>query len=415
MEINIKDGYKVTEVGVIPDDWEVKKLKDCLIQNPDYGINAPAVPYLDNLPTYIRITDISEDGNFLAQNKVSVIHHNANNYFLEFGDIVLARTGASTGKSYLYNVKDGKLVFAGFLIRVKPDTQKLYPRYLKGCLETQAYWNWVKVMSMRSGQPGINSNEYSQLQIPLPPLAEQKAIAHALSDVDNLITAIDQLITKKRNIKQGTMQELLTGKKRLPGFSGKWEVKKLGDIGECIIGLTYKPENVKESGLLVLRSSNIADNQLKFDDTVFVDVEVTDKLMTKEGDILICVRNGSRQLIGKNALIDKKSEGLTFGAFMSVYRTKFYKYIFHAFQTNEIKKQIHENIGATINQITNKNLNSFEISLPPQIEEQKAIAEILTDIDKEIEALEKNRDKYKALKQGMMQELLTGKTRIIDN
>ncbi|MFN7499682.1 MAG: restriction endonuclease subunit S, partial [Dolichospermum sp.] len=85
------------------------------------------------------------------------------------------------------------------------------------------------------------------------------------------------------------------------------------------------------------------------------------------------------------------------------------------FQTNEIKKQIHENIGATINQITNKNLNSFEISLPPQIEEQKAIAEILTDIDKEIEALEKNRDKYKALKQGMMQELLTGKTRIIDN
>jgi type I restriction enzyme S subunit len=211
------------------------------------------------------------------------------------------------------------------------------------------------------------------------------------------------------------MQELLTGKKRLPGFSGKWEVKKLGDIGECIIGLTYKPENVKESGLLVLRSSNIADNQLKFDDTVFVDVEVTDKLMTKEGDILICVRNGSRQLIGKNALIDKKSEGLTFGAFMSVYRTKFYKYIFHAFQTNEIKKQIHENIGATINQITNKNLNSFEISLPPQIEEQKAIAEILTDIDKEIEALEKNRDKYKALKQGMMQELLTGKTRIIDN
>ncbi|MFM6153395.1 MAG: restriction endonuclease subunit S, partial [Sphaerospermopsis kisseleviana] len=166
-----------------------------MIKNPDYGINAAAVPYSDMLPTYIRITDISEDGNFLAENKVSVIHQNAHNYFLEIGDIVLARTGASTGKSYLYNVKDGKLVFAGFLIRVRPDTQKLYPRYLKGYLETQSYWNWVKVMSMRSGQPGINGNEYSHLKIPLPPLAEQKAIAQSLSDVDNLITAIDKLIT----------------------------------------------------------------------------------------------------------------------------------------------------------------------------------------------------------------------------
>jgi len=126
---------------------------------------------------------------------------------------------------------------------------------------------------------------------------------------------------------------------------------------------------------------------------------------------LICVRNGSRQLIGKNAIINKDSEGLTFGAFMSVYRTKFYKYIFHAFQSNGIKRQIHENIGATINQITNNNLNSFQISLPP-LPEQKAIAQILSDMDAEIAALEKKRDKYKAIKQGMMQELLTGKTRL---
>ncbi|MFM5981658.1 MAG: restriction endonuclease subunit S, partial [Sphaerospermopsis kisseleviana] len=146
---------------------------------------------------------------------VSVIHQNAHNYFLEIGDIVLARTGASTGKSYLYNVKDGKLVFAGFLIRVRPDTQKLYPRYLKGYLETQSYWNWVKVMSMRSGQPGINGNEYSHLKIPLPSLPEQKAIAKILTEMDEEIEALEKKREKYKNIKQGMMQELLTGKTRL--------------------------------------------------------------------------------------------------------------------------------------------------------------------------------------------------------
>jgi len=414
MEINIKDGYKVTEVGVIPDDWEVKKLKDCLIQNPDYGINAPAVPYLDNLPTYIRITDISEDGNFLAQNKVSVIHHNANNYFLEFGDIVLARTGASTGKSYLYNVKDGKLVFAGFLIRVKPDTQKLYPRYLKGCLETQAYWNWVKVMSMRSGQPGINSNEYSQLQIPLPPLAEQKAIAHALSDVDNLITAIDQLITKKRNLKQGTMQELLTGKKRLPGFSGKWEVKKLGDIANIQRGASPRPidspiwYDITSSVGWVRISDITASNGRILEKTkdYLSQQGIAQSRFLPAGSLImsICATVGIPVITNIDTCIHDGFVGFT--------KLNDIDKVFFYYKLKELENNF-KSMGQTGSQ-NNLNTNlvkKYPIPLPP-LPEQKAIAEILTDIDTEIEALEKKRDKYKAIKQGMMQELLTGKTRI---
>jgi type I restriction enzyme S subunit len=197
-------------------DWEVKKLGDCLIKNPDYGINAPAVPYSDNLPVYIRITDISENGRFLPEKKVSVNHTQSTNYLLETDDLVLARTGASTGKSYLYNPQDGELVFAGFLIRVKANPQKLDARYLKGFLNTKAYWNWVTVMSMRSGQPGINGNEYAQLHISLPPtLEEQKAIAQIFSDMDTEIAALEQKCDKYKAIKQGMMQVLLTGKTRL--------------------------------------------------------------------------------------------------------------------------------------------------------------------------------------------------------
>lgn len=127
-----------------------------------------------------------------------------------------ARTGASTGKSYLYNPQDGELVFAGFLIRVKVNSKKLDTRYLKGFLNTKAYWNWVAVMSMRSGQPGINGNEYAQLNIPLPPtLEEQQAIAQVLSDMDAEIKTLERKRDKYKAIKQGMMQELLTGKTRL--------------------------------------------------------------------------------------------------------------------------------------------------------------------------------------------------------
>jgi type I restriction enzyme S subunit len=209
-------GYKETEVGVVPEDWEIKALRDCLFRNPDYGINAAACDYSDDLPTYLRITDISDNGRFLSHKKASVSHPLSDCFYLEEGDLVLARTGASVGKSYLYNAKDGKLVFAGFLIRVKPNPDLLNSVYLKNYLETKSYWNWVQLMSMRSGQPGINSSEYSQILIPLPPTkAEQTAIAETLSNMDSEIEALESKLTKQKLLKQAMMQELLTGKTRL--------------------------------------------------------------------------------------------------------------------------------------------------------------------------------------------------------
>jgi type I restriction enzyme S subunit len=208
-------GYKKSAIGVIPEDWEVKYLKNALKMTPQYGINAPAVPYRDNLPIYIRITDISESGYFIPEKLVSVKQEKSNQYYLEEGDLVFARTGASVGKSYLYNPNDGKLVFAGFLIRIRPDENILLPNYLSHYIKTKTYWDWVQLMSMRSGQPGINGNEYGQLLVPLPKLEEQKAIAQVLSDMDKEITALEKRRAKTQAIKQGMMQELLTGRTRL--------------------------------------------------------------------------------------------------------------------------------------------------------------------------------------------------------
>ncbi len=222
---------------------------------------------------------------------------------------------------------------------------------------------------------------------------------------------LERLIVKKQAIKQGMLQQLVTGKTRLPGFDEPWSDVRLGDIGQSLIGLTYSPSSVKRSGTLVLRSSNIQDGRLTFDDNVYVDCPIPDKIRVRENDILICVRNGSRRLIGKSVRLDSRVVGQTFGAFMSVYRSDSNQFLQYFFQSDDFKRQVDEHLGATINQITNGSLNSFVVSLPcPR--EQHEVASRLTDVDNEIDALERRLAKAKSVKQGMMQQLLTGRTRL---
>ena len=194
-------------------EWVEEKLGDCLLQKPEYGINAPAVPFSDSLPTYLRITDISEEGNFLSEGKVSVDREVIANDYLSEGDIVLARTGASVGKSYKYRKKDGELVFAGFLIRVKPNPKRLNSELLFQILATSNYWEWVRAVSDRSGQPGINGTQYSNMPIDLPPkVEEQQKIASCLSALDELITAQTEKIEQLQHHKKGLMQGLFPKK-----------------------------------------------------------------------------------------------------------------------------------------------------------------------------------------------------------
>ncbi|MCX9085326.1 MAG: restriction endonuclease subunit S [Candidatus Methanoperedens sp.] len=412
---DVQEGYKQTEVGVIPQEWEVKTLGDCLLKKPEYGINAAAVPYSDNLPVYIRITDISEDGKFLPEKKTSVSNINSNNYFLEKDDIVFARTGASTGKTYLYNSKDGELVFAGFLIRIKVNPNELNAQYLKSYTETGAYRNWVKIMSMRSGQPGINGNEYAQLQIPCPPLPEQTAIASALSDVDALITALEQLITKKRNIKQGAMKELLKPKEG-------WEVKLLKEVVDNFIdyrGVTPKKLGMEwgNGNIPALSANNVQMGYIDFEKECYYGSEELYKKWMRNGDCgkddvvitmeaplgnIAYIPDDKKYILSQRTVLLKSSD-LMDKVFLR----------FYLMNSDFQKKLLEKASGSTAQGIQRKTFEKLEIAFPVNKNEQTAIATILSDMDAEIEALEEKQDKYKALKQGMMQELLTGKTRLI--
>lgn len=180
-----------------------------------------------------------------------------------------------------------------------------------------------------------------------------------------------------------------------------WEIKKLKYLGEALIGLTYSPNDVvdENEGTLVLRSSNVQSGQLSFKDNVFVKKQIPEHLKVKSGDILICARNGSRALIGKNALITKDAEGMSFGAFMSVFRSPYNNYLSKVFNSALFEYQSGSFLTATINQLTTSNLNSFEIPLPPK-NERNLIAAFLDHETAKIDTLiEKQQQLIELLKE----------------
>jgi type I restriction enzyme S subunit len=190
-----------------------------------------------------------------------------------------------------------------------------------------------------------------------------------------------------------------------------WERKQLKDLGRCLTGLTYSPADVTDnSGMLVLRSSNIRNSKLVFDDNVFVNKDIAVRNLTREEDILLCVRNGSRDLIGKSAIITNAGSGVAHGAFMLIFRSSHNKYIFQIFQSPVFLRQVHRNLGATINSINSSDLYKFKFLFPPPKEEKK-IAEILSCWDEVIEKTENLITAKKIFKKGVMQKLLSGKAR----
>jgi type I restriction enzyme S subunit len=423
--MELKSGYKQTEVGLIPQAWEVKRLGDLFNFSGGYSASRDQLSneghcylhYGDIHGATKTFVDVRADYQDIPKLNIHLKQVSSKS-MLEDGDVVFvdaSEDDEGTSRHVVVVNRDNIPFISGLhTIVAKSKTAELAHEYRRYCFQTSAIRQQFLFYAVGTKVSGISKTNIAKLTMPVPKIPEQRAIAEALSDVDALLGALEHLIAKKRDLKQAATQQLLTGQTRLPGFYGEWEETTLGQIGECIIGLTYKPENVVEYGLLVLRSSNVQNAQLAYDDNVYVNFEVPEHLVTRPGDILICVRNGSRALIGKCAMIDEAAAGVTFGAFMSVYRTKHSRFIFHAFQAYDIQRQIYENIGATINQITNKDMNAFRVKLPT-VPEQNAIAEVLSDMDAELAALEQRRAKTRALKQGMMQELLTGRTRLVES
>lgn len=255
----------------------------------------------------------------------------------------------------------------------------------------------------------------------IPPLEEQKRIVALLSTWDRAITTVEKSIENNRRQKQALLNSLVEGTFRLKGFgkpaTGKglpkdWKTISLGQLGRCITGLTYSPADVvDDGGLLVLRSSNIADNEIALGDNVYVTTPVPEETLTKIGDILVAVRNGSRNLIGKNAVIGASAAGMAHGAFMTLYRSEENYYLSHLFQSEMFTRQVNRNLGATINSINISNMNKFKFPFPPK-EERDAIASVLSASSREISALRKYLTCLRSEKHALLRQLLSGELRV---
>lgn len=202
-------------------------------------------------------------------------------------------------------------------------------------------------------------------------------------------------------------KEKLIPELRFPEFKneGEWDRKELSELGELINGLTYSPEDVSDKGLLVLRSSNIQNGMIELNDCVYVREDIKGANLSKPSDILVCVRNGSKNLIGKNAIIPKGLPLATHGAFMTVFRASNPEFVFQLFQTDYYDIQVKADLGATINSINGKNFLKYEFPVSKNPQEQKKIAACLSSLDEVIAAHSQKLELLKNHKKGLMQNL----------
>jgi type I restriction enzyme S subunit len=413
--MEVTTGYKQTEVGIIPNDWEVKPLGR-LVSSVEYGSSAKSdtqgqIPVLrmGNLQGgKIDWKDLVYTSSELEISK----------YQLRPGDVLFNRTNTIdlVGKTSIYN-GERPAIFAGYLIRINFDNSLLNPHFLNYVLNAEFSKKYSsKVLSVAVGQANINGQKLKTYPIPLPPTkAEQDAIAAALGAVDALLISLDALIAKKHLIKQGAMQELLTGRKRLPGFSDEWEVKKIGEITHTTAGGT--PSTLVPSywgGEIKWMSSGELHLKRVYD---------VEGRITEEG-----LKNSSTKIIPpKCVLIGLAGQGKTRGTVaMNMVELCTNQSIAAIFPSEVFNADyLYFNLDNRYDELRSIStgdggrgglnltlINKMDVPLP-SLPEQIAIAEILGDMNAEITALEQKREKTRLLKQCMMQELLTGKTRLI--
>lgn len=404
----------------VPFGWSETTLGRVLQRSPSYGINAPALPRGVGKYPYLRITDIDEAGRVDIGSLPSVRDTASDAYILSEGDIVVARTGASVGKSHLFKDAGEPVVFAGFLIRLSADKNEIIPRYLAQLMQTAHYWDWIRENSARSGQPGVNGQQLKTIPIVLPPLPEQQAIAAALSDADGVVAGLERVIAKKRLIKQGAMQDLLTARRRLPGFSGEWEDVALGAIGPFVGGGTpsmARPEYWKDGTIPWVSSSDIRIGILNGADRLISDAAVkgSSTRVVDAGAILFVTRSGILRRF-QPVMMNSVPVAINQDIKALLPRTSNYLpvYVFHAAVASgdQIIRDCMKT-GTTVESIDLGALRRFTIKCPKDTPEQQAIATVLSDMDAEIQALESRLAKARAVKEGMMQNLLTGRVRLV--
>jgi len=393
--MEVKPGYKQTEVGMIPEDWEVRAL----------GQMATTV-------ASGRSKAGSEFGSYPVHGSTGVIGYSDTAEYT--GDAILvARVGANAGKLNLvsgrYGVTDNTII-----VRLSEEQ----------CLAF--FWRQLESKRLNrlvfgSGQPLITGTQLKDLLVCVPQNFEQRAIAGALEDVDALLGALEKLIAKKRDLKQAAMQQLLTGQKRLPGFAKKWEALNMAEKSTLKARIGWQglttAEYLQSGEYYLVTGTDFVNGRINWSSCCFVSSEryAQDRnIQLRPKDILL-TKDGT---IGKVGFVDYLPGPATLNSGVFVIRPKEDAYdpqFFYCILTSRIFDDFLTKLkaGSTISHLYQKDFVNFSFLAPATLDEQTAIAAVLSDMDAELSALEQRLTKTRLLKQGMMRELLTGRTRLI--
>lgn len=397
-------------VNHYPKDWRIVLLSELSIEGFQNGLFYEVARKNKGIPI-INVGDLYKSSP-IANDKLELFNATAEEikrYQVFNGDLFFTRSSiVPSGIAFCnwYRCSEKKaVVFDSHVVRFKTNTDVVNPMYLYlACIRPDAR-KYFLANAKTATMTTIDQTVLGRCPIPYPALKEQTAIAEAVSDADNLIFSLQKLIEKKKAIKQGTMQELLTGKKRLPGFSGKRKRKKLGNYIKFEVGFPFKSQyfNSQHIGLRLIKNRD-----LKSDDQVYYTTEdVSSEYIVNNGDVLVGMDGDFTPCIWRKGVALLNQRVGRIGAFgMDL--------LFSYYLLQQPLQELQIGTGATtVKRLSHFDVEELELTFPEEIKEQQAIAQALSDMDNDIEQLEKKLSKYQQIKQGMMQDLLTGRIRLV--
>lgn len=398
----IKQGYKQTEIGMIPKDWDCCTIEELIkdISMGPFGSNITVSNFISEGIPVLNGYNVSEKclkdnfSNYVTPQKAQSLKK----AIAKRGDVVVTHRGTIGQISFIpLNSKFDSYVISQSQFRVTFDKLKVLPDFVVLYFHSEKGQSTIHESKGHTGVPAIAqpTTTFRKFVIPLPILSEQTAIATALSDIDALITSLDKKITKKQYIKQGAMQQLLTGKKRLPGFSGEWVEKKLGDVCDFKRGQMITSSQFSVGSIPVIAGGKTPAG--------------FHNISNRESNTITISGSGANA-----GFVAFHSFPIFASDCSTINEADNYniKYIYYLLVSKQLEIYIAQTGGAQPH-IHPKDIEPLVFNMPINKIEQTAIAQILTDMDYEITQLEAERNKYQQIKAGMMQQLLTGKIRLI--
>jgi type I restriction enzyme S subunit len=401
----------------LPQSWQVVTLNEISLRPGEYGSISAAIPWTSELPRYVRITDIDGNGSLSPDNIAGIDWDKARPYLLSEGDLCFARSGATVGKTYLYDRRDGFCAFAGYVIRFSIDSMRALPEYVSAWTRSGWYSQWVSSVVRQGAQPNINAKEYGAHRLPLPPLREQRKIVDVLSSVDNSIRSLKCLVAKLEVTKQGVLDDLLG-----PERCADWRVVTVGEI------LAEKPRNgysplpgamfsgVYMLGLGCLTQTGFMPSQLKF---APADDPIIERALLVDGDLLMS-RANTRDLVGMVGRYRDIGQRCIYPDLMMRLRVgplvlpDFLELLLRQPDCRRQIESLSSGTSESMVKISSKSVANLVVRIPV-LSEQRQVIDVYNSFTDQLNELYAELAKLQDIERGLMNDLFAGRLRNEDD